>query len=161
MKKEVQKIAFLDRDGTLIYEPPDTKQVDCLKKLRILPKVIPALQALIERGYTLVMISNQDGLGTASFPQGAFQTVQKKLLDLFSRRGISFGQIFICPHVERDNCGCRKPNIGLLWDFLQTTHVDKQQSFVVGDRTSDEEFAKNIGIRFIKAETNGTFPQIE
>ncbi|PIQ68129.1 MAG: histidinol-phosphatase [Candidatus Taylorbacteria bacterium CG11_big_fil_rev_8_21_14_0_20_46_11] len=161
MNTPLQKVAFLDRDGTLIFEPTDTKQIDSLEKLRILPRVISGLQSLLKQGYKLVMISNQDGLGTASFSEDAFQTVQKRLLHLFSRRGISFEKIFICPHVERDNCGCRKPSIGLLGDFLQTIYLDKNQSFVVGDRASDEEFAKNIGVRFIMAETNGTFPHIE
>lgn len=160
MNISLQKVAFLDRDGTLIYEPPDTKQIDSLDKLRILPGVIPALQSLQKQGYKLVMISNQDGLGTASFPKDAFDTVQTKLLCLFLQEGISFERICICPHALSDKCPCRKPQVGLLGDFLQTVSLDKEFSLVVGDRASDEGFAKNIGVRFFKMPTNGVFPRI-
>ena len=85
MNKYAQKIkiAFLDRDGTLIYEPPDTKQVDSLEKLRILPGVNIALKALLDQGYKLIMVSNQDGLGTKAFPMRDFVKVQKRLLEMF------------------------------------------------------------------------------
>ncbi len=154
------KVAFLDRDGVLIYEPPDTRQIDSLEKLQVLPGVIEGLKHLQRNGYCLVMVSNQDGLGTLSFPQDAFDLVQNKLLETFRQQGISFDEIFICPHFEADNCPCRKPKTSLLDDFLKTQTIDYQKSFVVGDRESDSELAKNIGVRIYRTDTNGKFPRI-
>ena len=161
MKKSTEKlkIAFLDRDGVLIYEPQDTKQIDSLEKLEILPNVISGLKTLLNSGYKLVMISNQDGLGTKSFPARDFEIVQNKLLDVLKKEGISFYKIFICPHFEKDRCNCRKPKTGLLEKFLEED-IDFQKSFVVGDRKSDEELAKNIGVRFYQVEVNGNFPRL-
>lgn len=154
------KAAFLDRDGTLIYEPPDIKQVDSLEKLQILPGVIAGLNALLEQGYKLVMVSNQDGLGTKSFPKKDFVKVQNQVLEMFKNADIVFEQVFICPHFVKDNCGCRKPAIGLVKKFLKVSSIDYEQSFMVGDRKSDAEFAKNIGVRFFEMATNSSFPRI-
>jgi histidinol-phosphate phosphatase family protein len=106
------KIAFLDRDGTLIREPPD-EQVDRLDKVDLLPGVVPALLRLRDAGYEFVMVSNQDGLGTATFPDADFRTVQGFLLRLLESQGIGFRQIFICPHRRDEGCACRKPRTGL------------------------------------------------
>ncbi|MDO8593946.1 MAG: bifunctional histidinol-phosphatase/imidazoleglycerol-phosphate dehydratase HisB [bacterium] len=162
MKKntEKQKIAFLDRDGVLIYEPQDTKQIDSLEKLEILPNVIAGLKILLSSGYKLVMVSNQDGLGTKSFPTRDFEVVQNKLLEILQGQGISFYKIFICPHFEKDKCNCRKPKTGLLEKFLKEENIDIEKSFVVGDRKSDEELAKNIGVKFYQCKVNGTFPRL-
>lgn len=157
--KEKQKVAFLDRDGVLIYEPQDTKQIDSLEKLEILPNVISGLKILSNSDYKLVMISNQDGLGTKSFPARDFEIVQNELLDVLKKEGISFYKIFICPHFEKDGCNCRKPKTGLLEKFLEE-NIDFQKSFMVGDRKSDEELAKNIGVRFYQVEVNGAFPRL-
>ncbi len=154
------KVAFLDRDGTLIYEPPDTKQVDSLAKLRILPGVIVGLKTLLSQGFKLVMISNQDGLGTRVFPQKNFEAAQNKFLKDLKSNGIVFDQVFICPHFEKDKCDCRKPKTGLLKKFLKNNSIDCEKSFVVGDRESDREFAKNIGIKSYVMNTNSTFPRI-
>lgn len=154
------KVAFIDRDGVLIYEPLDTKQIDSLDKLRILPGVIVGLKGLINQGYKLVMVSNQDGLGTKSFPAKDFEVVQNKLLELLKKEGVVFYAIFICPHFEKDNCNCRKPKVGLLGDFLKESPVDPKKSFMIGDRKSDEEFAKNLGIKFVKVLPNSVFPRL-
>lgn len=151
------KIAFLDRDGTLIFEPQDTFQIDSLQKLQILPGVIEGLQALQNVGYSLVMISNQDGLGTASFPQADFDAAQQKMLEIFAQNNVSFERIFICPHFPEDDCTCRKPKSGLVKDLLATEDIDYQRSFVCGDRPSDAAFAKNVGVRFVTMPTNGNF----
>lgn len=156
---EKLKIAFLDRDGVLINEPVDTEQIDSLEKLEILPNVIDSLKNLIEAGYKLVMVSNQDGLGTESFPLKDFEIAQNELLRILKENGIVFEKIFICPHFASEGCDCRKPRTGLLEEFLKE-NIDLQASFVVGDRKSDEELAKNIGVRFYKAETNGSFPRL-
>lgn len=149
-----EKIAFLDRDGALIFEPQDTFQIDRLELLQILPGVIPALKTLIERGYRLVLVSNQDGLGTDTFPRSAFEEPQQKLLSIFRMEGIEFTAVFICPHTAEESCLCRKPKLGLVEIFLTEYEVDLEASFMYGDRETDRQFAKNLGIRFIKAETN-------
>jgi imidazoleglycerol-phosphate dehydratase/histidinol-phosphatase len=139
-------IAFLDRDGTLIWEPPD-EQVDRLDKVELVPGVIPALLRLKEAGYQFVMVTNQDGLGTESFPEPDFRLVQDFVLALFRTQGIVFRDIFVCPHRPADGCNCRKPSPGILGPFLDTVEVDRERSFVVGDRETDLEFARNIGVK--------------
>lgn len=140
-----EKIAFLDRDGTLIWEPLD-KQVDQLAKVSLMPGVFPALMRLKEAGYQFVMITNQDGLGTDSFPQEDFRPVQDFVLELFASQGIVFREIFICPHFEDDGCKCRKPLPGHIANFFDQVAVDRSNSVVIGDRETDLEFAQNIGV---------------
>ncbi len=152
----MKKYAFIDRDGTLIFEPQDTYQIDKLEKLRILPGVIEGLLALRRVGYMLMMISNQDGLGTPSFPRADFEVVHQRMLDIFQRKGIVFTKTFICPHLPEDDCTCRKPKAGLLDELLATATLDVS-SFVCGDRESDRLLAENIGVRFLPMETNGNF----
>ena len=144
----MQKVLFIDRDGTLIEEPVDF-QVDELAKIRLCHAVIPALLSLSKAGFNLVMISNQDGLGTVTFPQEAFQRCHDFVLDLFASQGIYFSNIFICPHKDCDNCGCRKPKTGLLDAFLQQNLIDRNQSYVIGDRETDRELANKLGISFL------------
>ncbi len=155
MKKIVNKYIFFDRDGTLIYEPQDSYQIDEVSKLRLLPGVIRSLQRLQKRGFKFIMVSNQDGLGTASFPTEKFNAVQNRLLNIFSQNGIAFDQLYICPHFSSDRCNCRKPKTGLVDIFLQKNQIDKTSSFVCGDRKSDQEFSRNIGVSFIPINTNG------
>ncbi len=157
LKNKKKKYAFLDRDGTLIKEPQDTFQVDSLNKLKILDGVIKGLQELKKKGYLLIMVSNQDGLGSPSFPKEKFEKVQEKMLKIFRQKGITFEKIFICPHLPDEKCNCRKPKTGLVEEFLKVANIDKSASFVCGDRESDREFAKNIGLPFIKMKTNGNF----
>jgi len=139
---------FLDRDGTIIVEPPD-EQIDSLEKLELLPGVIQGLRLLSDRGYTLVMVSNQDGLGTAAYPQEKYDLVQGKLMRLLDGEGIQFQAILICPHTAHEHCACRKPKTGLLDDFIRTKKVDLQHSFVFGDRETDVQLARNIGCKSI------------
>lgn len=153
------KYAFLDRDGTLIHEPQDTFQIDSLEKLKILDGVIAGLRKLSAWHYELVMISNQDGLGTTSFPQKDFELPHNKMLEIFRENGIKFEKILICPHLPQDNCNCRKPKLGLVKELLENDEIDKIRSFVCGDRKSDKQFAENLGVRFIPAQTNGSFTQ--
>lgn len=157
LKNSKRKYAFLDRDGTLIFEPQDTYQIDSLSKLKILDGVIDGLKKLKSMGYSLVIISNQDGLGTPSFPQENFKEPQEKMLKIFQDNGIDFDEIFICPHLPNEACNCRKPKTGLVEEFLANTNIDKTRSFVCGDRDSDRQFAKNLGIRFVPMQTNGNF----
>jgi len=156
-KSKSKKIAFLDRDGTLIFEPQDTLQIDSIEKLEILDGVIKGLKELTKQGYELMMITNQDGLGTPSFPQTDYEAPQNKMLSIFKENGIKFKRIFICPHLPSKNCGCRKPKIGLVKKFLRDNQIDKNNSFVCGDRPTDKIFAMNLGIKFISMQTNGDF----
>ncbi len=144
---------FIDRDGTLIEEPPD-HQVDSLEKVRFMPGVFAALGELQGRGFHLVMVSNQDGLGTASFPREAFETPQRFVLDAFASQGISFEAVLICPHFATDGCECRKPKIGLVQD-LARAGIDLAASAMIGDRDTDLEFARNLGIRGLRVRKDG------
>lgn len=151
------RIAFLDRDGTLIHEPPD-QQVDRLDKVSLVPGVMAALTRLRDAGYEFVMVTNQDGLGTPAFPEADFLPVQHFVLDLFSSQGIVFREIFICPHRPTDGCGCRKPSPGILGDFPVRVPFDRDRSFVVGDRATDLQLAAHLGIRGLRInplESNG------
>jgi len=140
------RIAFVDRDGTLIKEPEDN-QVDDLDKVELLAGVVPALLRLRAAGYRLVMVSNQDGCGTASFPQKDFDLPQAFMVKLFASQGIAFDEVFICPHFAVDNCQCRKPLPGLVGDYFERVPVDRDASFMVGDRETDLQFARNLGVR--------------
>jgi imidazoleglycerol-phosphate dehydratase / histidinol-phosphatase len=150
-----QRTLFVDRDGTLIEEPPD-EQVDRLEKIRLLPAVIPALLALSRAGFTLVMVTNQDGLGTASLPQEAFDRAHRFTLDLFASQGVVFDAVFVCPHFKRDECACRKPKLGMVENYLKTHPIDAARSFMVGDRDTDLEFADNLGITGLRVRARGS-----
>lgn len=143
------KAVFLDRDGTIIVEPPD-EQIDSLEKLELIPRAIEGLRLLCERGYELVMVTNQDGLGTDRYPRASFETPQNKLLRILEGEGITFSQIFVCPHVPADQCSCRKPKTGLLDHYLKEYRLDLSRSFVFGDRETDVQLGKNIGCKTIR-----------
>jgi len=143
-----KKILFIDRDGTLIDEPVD-KQVDSLCKVRFKRNVIPALLMLKQAGYALVMISNQDGMGTSSFAKNDFEGPQNLLIHIFQTQGLFFDAILICPHFESDNCSCRKPRLGLVMNYLSGGKMDFEQSYVIGDRETDIQLAENMGIKSI------------
>ena len=140
------KVLFIDRDGTLIEEPEDF-QVDSIEKVRLVRDVIPALLELVQHGYRFVMVSNQDGLGTASFSQEEFAAAHDHTLQLFTSQGVTFDEIFICPHLPDDNCECRKPRTGLLTRYLAATDINLSHSAVIGDRATDLELATRIGVQ--------------
>ncbi len=143
------KVLFIDRDGTLIEEPSDN-QVDALHKVRLMPDVIVALARLQDVGYRFVMVSNQDGLGTSAFPQVDFEICHKHVLALFASQGIQFDQVYICPHLANDGCDCRKPRAGLLTRFLASHELDTAACAVIGDRDSDMQLARTLGIRGLR-----------
>lgn len=144
-----KKYLFIDRDGTLIAEPSD-EQVDHIEKLNFLNGVFTALSRLQQAGYELVMVSNQDGLGTPQFPQITFEIPHKVMLKVFQSQGIQFLDVRVCPHFADQECECRKPKIGLLLDYVTAQSIDKAQSYVIGDRDTDLKLAKNLGINGIQ-----------
>ena len=147
MKQE--KYIFVDRDGTLIHEPGD-EQVDTIEKLDFMPGVFSALLQLIQCGYRLVMVSNQDGLGSDSFPTSTFEPPHQLMLKIFRSQGIEFEDILICPHFSDEGCGCRKPEVGLLLDYLIAQKIDKANSYVIGDRETDLGLAQKLGVEGLK-----------
>ena len=154
-----QMVLFIDRDGTLIEEPHDF-QVDALGKIRLVPGVMPALARLRDAGFRFVLVSNQDGLGTDSFPTDDFEAPHGFVRDLFASQGIVFEQEFICPHFEEDGCDCRKPRTGLLTRYLAATPLDLERSAVIGDRPTDVELARNIGIAGLQLGPDGDWDAI-
>ncbi|HVC31016.1 MAG TPA: bifunctional histidinol-phosphatase/imidazoleglycerol-phosphate dehydratase HisB [Steroidobacteraceae bacterium] len=146
---------FIDRDGTLVEEPPD-EQVDSLEKVRFMPGVFAALADLARHGYRLVMVSNQDGLGTDSFPQAAFERPQQFILETLRGQGIEFDAVFVCPHLKSDGCACRKPGTGLVEEYVRASGVDLSCSAVIGDRDTDLQFAAKLGVRAVRVRRHGT-----
>jgi histidinol-phosphatase len=145
---------FIDRDGTLIEEPAD-EQVDAYSKLRFMPGVVPALLALCDAGFRLVMITNQDGLGSASFPHENFDGPHELMMQLFESQGIGFDAVLICPHLPDQDCACRKPKTALVDDYLARAPMDASRSYVIGDRETDLTLARNLGIGAIRVLNDG------
>ncbi len=145
----MKKILFIDRDGTLIAEPLD-QQIDRLDKFELEPGAVPALLRLRDAGWTFVMVTNQDGLGTPSFPTKDFKPLQELLLRILSSQGVAFEAVRVCPHTAADRCDCRKPKVGLLLDYLKDTSWDRAASAVIGDRKTDLELAENLGVRGLR-----------
>ena len=149
-----RRILFVDRDGCLIEEPAD-QQVDSHAKLALLPDVIPALRRCVAAGYELVMVSNQDGLGTASFPREDFEGPQKLLLSILASQGIVFREVLVdesFPHEGRDT---RKPGVGLVRHYLADDGWNRGQSAMLGDRDTDMQFAANLGVRGLRIGADG------
>jgi imidazoleglycerol-phosphate dehydratase/histidinol-phosphatase len=137
---------FADRDGTLVEEPPD-EQVDSLEKIRFMPGVFAAMRQAQGAGYKLAMVTNQDGLGSNTFPQKSFDVPHQFILDAFSSQGVEFDAVFVCPHRKSDGCDCRKPKIKLVENYVREQAMDADASAMVGDRDTDLEFANNLGVR--------------
>ena len=149
-----RRILFLDRDGTL-NEEVDDEQIDSLAKIRLMPDVIAALLELKRAGFAFVMVTNQDGLGTPRFPRESFDSAQRFILELFSSQGIEFEAIFVCPHFKHEACGCRKPDPNMVKDFMAAHLIDKQHSYMIGDRDTDLEFAANLGVHGVRIRLHG------
>ena len=142
----MRKVLFIDRDGTLNAEPPDF-QVDSVEKLRFLPGVFRWLGKLAaERDYDLVMVSNQDGLGTESHPEENFRPVHELVLRTFAGEGVEFKDVFVDRTFERDNAPTRKPRTGMLTKYMDGSY-DLKNSFTIGDRGTDVELARNLANR--------------
>lgn len=144
-----RKILFIDRDGTLIQEPPD-EQIDSYAKFALVEGAIPALIRLRDAGFRFVMVSNQDGLGTASFPREHFEGPQALLLQILGSQGIHFDAVHVDAHFPHEHAPTRKPGIGMVLDYLRAGDLDMQHSAVIGDRETDLMFARNLGVRGLR-----------
>ena len=144
MKK---RLLFIDRDGTLIEEPAD-EQIDSFEKLKFVKGVFRNLAFICEKlDFEFVMVSNQDGLGTNSFPEETFWPVHNFILQTLEGEGITFDEILIDPHFPEDNAPTRKPNTGLVEKYINNPDYDIANSYVIGDRETDRTFARNIGCK--------------
>ncbi len=153
-----KRILFIDRDGTLIVEPPVNFQVDSLEKLEFYPGVFQNLSRIVSSlDFELVMVTNQDGLGTESFPEDTFWPAQNKMLKAFENEGLTFSDIHIDPSLPKENSPNRKPRTGLLQKYFSDEY-DLAGSFVIGDRITDVELAKNLGCKaiFLRQEEEGS-----
>ena len=145
----MKKLLFIDRDGTLIIEPPSDFQVDSLEKLEFYPGVFQYLGRIAkELDYMLVMVSNQDGLGTTSFPEETFWPAHNKTMKAFENEGIKFSEVLIDRTFPEQNAATRKPGIGLLTHYMNDQY-DLANSFVIGDRKTDLQLAENLGCKSI------------
>ena len=145
----MKKILFIDRDGTIIREPAD-EQIDSFEKLQFVPRAITSLAFLRQHtDYEMIMVSNQDGLGTSAFPEETFWPVQNFILDTLRGEGVVFDDILLDPHFPEDNAPTRKPNTGLVQKYIDNPNYDIAHSFVIGDRDTDRQFAANIGCGFL------------
>jgi len=149
----MKKVLFLDRDGTILIEPED-EQVDSFEKFSFLPGVITSLSKIAaETDYELVMVTNQDGLGTESFPEDTFWPVQNKMLQILKGEGVSFTEVFIDRTMPSQKAPTRKPGTALLVKYL-AGGIDLNSSYVIGDRLTDVELADNIGCKAILISEN-------
>ena len=146
----MKRILFIDRDGTLIKEHPPDYQIDSFEKLEFYPGMFQYMTRIAgELDYELVMVSNQDGLGTAAFPEETFWPVQDFVMNSLSNEDIHFSAVYIDKSYPADNAPTRKPKTGLLTDYLDNEQYDIPNSFVIGDRITDVQLAKNLGCKAI------------
>lgn len=146
----MQKLLFIDRDGTIIDEPKTDFQIDSLEKLEFLPRVISTLRKIAEEtDYQLVMVTNQDGLGTDSFPEDTFWPAHNKMLKTLENENVHFSGIHIDRSFPHENLPTRKPAIGLLTEYLDVEKYDLINSYVIGDRATDVQLAVNLGAKAI------------
>lgn len=154
----MQKLLFTDRDGTLVIEPPEDYQIDSLEKLEFYPGVFRYLSRIAEElDYQLVMVTNQDGLGTASFPEEDFWPAQNKIIQSFKNEGIEFSDVLIDKSLPEENKPTRKPGTAMLEKYMKGDY-DLENSFVIGDRLSDIQLAENLACKsiFINEEAHET-----
>lgn len=146
----MKKVLFIDRDGTLIIEPKDDPQIDAFEKVSFYPKAITTMAQIAKlNAFELVMVSNQDGLGTDSFPEETFWPVQNFIVDTFKSEGVEFSEIVIDRTFASDHAPTRKPGTALLTKYMDKTVYDLENSYVIGDRITDVALAKNLGCKAI------------
>ena len=145
-----KKVLFIDRDGTLVIEPPLDYQLDAFEKLEFYPKMFRNLSFIADKlDFELAMVTNQDGLGTDSFPEDTFWPVHNLVMNTLKGEGIEFDEVFIDRSFPEDNAPTRKPRTGMLTKYIDNPEYDLAGSFVIGDRATDVELAKNLGCKAI------------
>ena len=153
----MKKVLFIDRDGTLVVEPPMDYQLDSFEKLEFCPKVFRCLNFLRKKtDFEFAMVTNQDGLGTASFPEETFWPVHNLVMKTFEGEGVTFDEVFIDPTLPEENAPTRKPRTGMLTKYIDNPEYDLAGSFVIGDRPTDVELAKNLGCKAILMQDDTT-----
>lgn len=151
----MKKVLFIDRDGTLIKEHPPTYQIDSWDKVEFYPYAVSYMRKIAEElDYELVMVSNQDGLGTDAFPEANFLPIHKHILTTFENEGVHFTKVLIDKSRPEENLPTRKPGIGMMLDYLNNDQYDIEHSFVIGDRITDVQLAKNLGCKAIWINNN-------
>jgi len=146
----MKRVLFIDRDGTIINEVPPTYQIDDFSKLSFYPMVFQYLGLIAkEMDYELVMVTNQDGLGTEGYPEKTFWPVQDFIMETLANEGIHFSSVHIDKSFPADNAPTRKPATGMLTQFINNPEYDLANSFVIGDRITDVQLAKNLGAKAI------------
>lgn len=164
----MQKYAFVDRDGTFLKEPPLPAGIDHpvhtypykdIDEFQFMDGAFNGLKALVDKGYHLVLATNQAGLGTPDYPRELYDDVTRRMMAELAEHGIFFDFVMMCPHMPDAGCECRKPKIGGLAAFLKENEgrVDFAHSLMFGDRETDRQFAENLGVRFVKIERNSKF----
>lgn len=150
----MKKVLFIDRDGTLVKEPPVDFQLDAFEKLEFVPGVFKGMKLIKEKlDYEIVMVTNQDGLGTSSFPKDTFWPVHNFIMKAFENEGVTFDEVFIDPTMPEENAPTRKPGTAMLTKYLEGGY-DLENSFVIGDRLTDVQLAKNLGSKAIFFQKN-------
>ena len=146
------KVVFFDRDGTIIVEPPDTYNVT-LGNLELFPDSLAAFKLLAEKGYNVVLVTNQKGIGDGTISMEEYESVNKKVIELLKPTGINILKTYLCPHTPEDNCDCRKPSPKMLNEAAKEFEVDLKKSFMVGDRMTDIEAGQAAGAQSILVRT--------
>ena len=155
MQQVKKRVLFIDRDGTIIREYPPTYKIDSWEKLEFYPYVFKYLNRIAEElEFELVMVTNQDGLGTDLFPEQKFQPIHDHIIKSFENEGIRFSAVYIDKSVFSENLSTRKPGIGMLTSYLGNEQYDIPGSFVIGDRITDVQMAKNLGCKAIWLKNN-------
>ena len=155
--KRMKKVLFIDRDGTLVIEPPLDYQLDAFEKLEFYPKMFRNLGFINSKlDFELAMVTNQDGLGTDSFPEETFWPTHNLIMKTLSGEGIEFDEVFIDRSFPEDNAPTRKPRIGMLAKYIDNSEYNLEGSFVIGDRATDVELAKNLGCKAILLQADDT-----
>lgn len=154
----MKKLLFIDRDGTLVVEPPITEQVDKFEQVEFLPRVIQNLSFIRHKlDFDFIVVSNQDGLGTKDYPMSRFKKINDLIFRVFRTEGVEFDEMYFDEHIPEDNHPNRKPGTGMLTKFIEGngSEYDLANSFVIGDRLSDVQLAHNLGCKGILLAQNG------
>jgi histidinol-phosphate phosphatase family protein len=149
------KAVFLDRNGTLIVEPPD-ERVDSIAKLHLFPDTLKAMKRLAELEYSVVIVTNQAGIAEGRLTEEDFDRLNDIVLELLSSTGVKVLKTYVCPHQPKDKCECRKPKPKLLFDAAREFTIDTKSSYMIGDRESDILAGKAAGLKTILVKTGNT-----